>query len=79
MTKENYKEKVVVDPESCGGRPHIKGTRIEISVILDALAEGLTPDEIVDHYPALDKSDVRAAAAYASELSRENTWKLTAS
>lgn len=56
MGKENYKDKVMVDPESCGGRPHIKGTRIEISVILDNLAEGRTPDEIVDHYPLWTKS-----------------------
>ena len=36
-----------------GGKPCIRGTRIYIAIILDALAEGLTPEQIVDHYPSL--------------------------
>lgn len=62
----------------CGGQPCIRGTRISLSVILDALAEGLSPKEIVDHYPSLSEIDIRAAIAYASELTRENVWKVTA-
>ena len=42
-----------------------------VSVILDNLAEGLTPDEIVTDYPPLAKEDVQAAIAYAATLMRE--------
>jgi uncharacterized protein (DUF433 family) len=42
------------------------------------LAEGLTPEEIVDHYPSLKIEDIRAAVAYTAELARENVWKITA-
>jgi uncharacterized protein (DUF433 family) len=45
---------------------------------LDGLAEGLTPEELIDHYPQLKTDDVRAALAYAAELSRENLWKVDA-
>ena len=68
----------VVDPKICGGKPCIKGTRIYISIILDALAEGLTPEEIIDHYPSLRVEDIRGAVAYASELARESIWKISA-
>ena len=43
-----------------------------------ALAEGLTPEDIIDHYPSLKIEDIRAAVAYAAELARENVWKITA-
>jgi len=42
-----------------------------VSVILDNLAEGLSPEEIVEDYPPLTLEDVRAAVAYAAALTRE--------
>ena len=79
MTQRELLERVSVDPAVCAGKPCIRGTRIYIAIILDALAEGLTPDQIVDHYPSLQIDDVRAAVAYAAELARENLWKLSVS
>jgi uncharacterized protein (DUF433 family) len=78
MTHEELLARVTVDPRVCTGKPCIRGTRIHIAIILDALAEGLTPEEIIDHYPSLKIEDIRAAVAYAAELARENVWKITA-
>lgn len=78
MTHEDLLQRVTVDPRVCAGKPCIRGTRIYIAIILDALAEGLTPEEIIDHYPHLTVEDIRAALAYAAELSRENIWKVAA-
>lgn len=79
MSHEELLERVSVDPRVCGGKPCIRGTRIYIAIILDALAEGLSPEQILDHYPSLSHDDIRAAVAYAAELARENVWKITAS
>lgn len=76
MADENLLDRISVNPAVCTGKPCIKGTRIYIAVILDALAEGLTPEEVIDHYPPLMIEDIRAALAYAADLARENTWKL---
>jgi uncharacterized protein (DUF433 family) len=46
--------------------------------VLDGLAEGLTVEQILDHYPQLNLDDIHAALAYAAELARENTWKVSA-
>ena len=54
-----------------------KGTRIEIAIILDSLAEGLTPEDIVDHFTALHLDHIRAAQGYAAELAREGLWKVS--
>jgi uncharacterized protein (DUF433 family) len=66
-----WQEHITVDPDICHGRACIKGTRIMVSVVLDNLAAGLTPEEIVRSYPSLNHEAVRAAIAYAAELGRE--------
>ena len=67
----NWQEYVTVDPNICHGRACIKGTRVMVSVVLDNLAAGSTPDEIVQSYPSLSREAVQAAIAYAAELGRE--------
>ncbi len=79
MDNARLLERIVTDPERCGGRPCVRGTRIEVAVILDALAEGLSPEDIRDHYPSLEPEDIRAAIAYGAELARENLWRVAAS
>lgn len=78
MTSEELLHRITVDPTVCAGKPCIRGTRIYIAIILDGLAEGLTPEALIDHYPQLTLEDIRAALAYAAELARENVWKVTA-
>ena len=66
-----WQDYITVDPAVCHGRACIKGTRIMVSVVLDNLAAGLAPDEIVRTYPSLNHEAVQAAIAYAAELGRE--------
>ena len=75
MDESTQKSRVTVDPGVCGGRPCIRDTRIEIAIILDGLAEGLTIEDIIDHYPQLTQEDIRTALAYAAELAHEGLWK----
>ncbi len=65
-----------MDPNICHGRACIKGTRVMVSVILDNLAAGLKPDDIVQSYPSVSEEAVRAAIAYAAELARERIMPL---
>lgn len=67
----NWREHITVDPNVCHGKACITGTRIMVSVILDNLAAGLTPDEIARSYPPLTREAVQAAITYAAELARE--------
>jgi len=68
MVAPKPNERITVDPTVCGGRPCIKGTRIPIAVVLDGMAEGLTIEQMIDHYPQLTEPDIRAAFAYAAAL-----------
>jgi len=67
----NWTERISVDPNICHGKACIQGTRVMVSVVLDNLAAGLSPAEIVRSYPSLQPDDVGAAMAYAAELARE--------
>ena len=73
----NWRDRVTVDPLVCHGKACIKGTRIMVSVILDNLAEGIGEMEILKSYPSLTLDDIKAAIAYAAELSRERLVSLT--
>lgn len=64
-------ERITIDPEICGGKPCIKGTRLWVSLLLDFLAGGMTEAELLVEYPQLVHEDVLAAIAYAAEVSRE--------
>ena len=66
-------ERISVDPGVCHGKACIKGTRIMVSVILDNLAAGLTPEDIIKSYPTITREDIQAAAAYAAELAKERS------
>ena len=68
---QDWLKRITVDPEVCHAKPCIRGTRIMVSVVLDNLAEGLSPDEIVKEYPPLNLDDIRAAISYAATLTRE--------
>jgi uncharacterized protein (DUF433 family) len=64
-------ERITIDPEICGGKPCIRGTRIWVSLVLDFLADGVTEAELLAEYPQLAHEDVLAAIAYGAELARE--------
>jgi uncharacterized protein (DUF433 family) len=64
-------QRINIDPEICGGKPCIKGTRIWVSLVLDLLADGMTEAQLLSEYPQLVHEDVLAAIAYGAEASRE--------
>jgi uncharacterized protein (DUF433 family) len=62
---------IVVDPAILHGQAHVRGTRIPASVILDCIAGGMSETDIIAEYPSLTIDGIRAAAAYAAVLARE--------
>lgn len=76
MTDDPF-ELISIDPDVCRGQPCIKGTRVMVTVVLDALAAGLDTEEILRHYPTLTVDGVGAAAAYGAWLAKEEMRPLT--
>jgi len=74
----DWRERITVNPMTCHGKACIKGTRIMVSVILDNLASDVSEKEILESYPSLTLEDIKAAIAYAAELSRERLVAVSA-
>ena len=54
----DWREHITVDPEVCHGKPCIKGTRVMVSVVLDNLTAGQTPEEIAESYPSVGREGI---------------------
>ena len=60
--------RIEIDPEVCGGKPCIAGTRFAISIILEWIENGKTFSDILAAYPFLTEEDIRAAVRYARTI-----------
>jgi uncharacterized protein (DUF433 family) len=68
--RENLLSRITIDPKICHGKPCIRDHRIWVSLILEFLAGGMTPEEILDDYPGIEEADIRACIAYGAEIAR---------
>jgi len=75
----NWKERISIKPDVCKGRACITGTRIMVSVVLDNLAAGITPEELMKSYPPLSREDVQACLSYAASLAHDEVLPLAES
>lgn len=72
MQRVQWQERIVIAPDLHHGDPCIKGTRIPVAMIVGSLADGMTPEEIQEHYPQLTREDIRAALAYAADVMHQD-------
>jgi len=70
--------RITINPEICHGKPCIRGLRYPVTTILELLASGMTPEEILDDYPDLEIEDIQACLQYAAKLSDVKTTQASA-
>ena len=59
-------EWIVADPGVLGGKPCVKGTRLSVEHLLELLASGGSPEELLRAYPQLSPDGLAAAFRYAA-------------
>jgi uncharacterized protein (DUF433 family) len=74
----SYQSRIAIDSEIMHGKPVIKGTRIPVYIVLNLLAGGLKPEEVLREYPDLTNEDILACLEYAAELAQEEVGILEA-
>lgn len=77
VNKEELLQRITIDPKIMVGKPIIRGMRITVEQILEALAGGVTEKELLDDYPVLESDDIKAVLLYANELVKEERVYLT--
>jgi uncharacterized protein (DUF433 family) len=65
----NDLDRVQIDPEVMLGQPVIRGTRLPVYVLVEAIAEGDSTDDLLAAYPFLSKDDIHQALRFAARLS----------
>ena len=64
---DNLLSRITIDPTICHGKPCIRGLRITVQDVLEYLASGMTPEQIVRDLPDLTLDDIRACLAFAAD------------
>jgi uncharacterized protein (DUF433 family) len=68
----NQQNRIIRDPQICGGEAVFKGTRVTLRSVLASLAEGDSADEIIADFPSLKPEDIQAAIAFAAASAEED-------
>jgi len=59
--------RISMHPDICGGRPCVRETRVRVKDVLDLLAAGATPGEILEDFPYLERADISAVLEFAAQ------------
>ena len=62
-----YQALIESNPKVMMGKPVIKGTRITVELILEKLAAGETPEQLLAAHPRLNPTAISAALAFAAD------------
>jgi len=68
----NHEDKIVRDPQICGGEPVFRDTRVTLRTVLASLAAGDSVEAILTDFPALKAEHVHAAIAFAAASAEED-------
>lgn len=69
-------DRITMDPQVMGGKPCIRGMRVTVGMIVEALAAGRTVEQLLADFPYIDESDIREALAFAARLAQGHEIRL---
>jgi len=62
----SHLDRITSDPAICHGQPVVRGLRYPVETLLELLASGMTVEDIVAHYPDLERADLLAALKFGA-------------
>jgi uncharacterized protein (DUF433 family) len=72
----NTFDRITHDTNVLAGRATIRGLRISVAHVVNLVANGMTPAQIVEDLPDLEEEDVRQALGYAAALAQDELHPL---
>lgn len=70
----DWRNHIETDPDICGGRPRIKGTRLTVEFLLGLKAAGWSEARILENYPHITEENLRAVFAFVQSLIEEEKY-----
>ena len=71
-------DRITQSPDLLAGRAAVRGLRISVAHVVNLVANGMTPAQIVEEFPDLEEEDVRQALGYAAALAQDELHTLRA-
>ena len=79
LDRDQLLDRITLDPKMLVGKPTIRGMRISVEQILNALAAGVPTADLLEDYPELEMADIQAVLTYAAErVTEERVYILAA-
>jgi uncharacterized protein (DUF433 family) len=66
MPVQKSLDRIESNPDVLSGQPVVKGTRLPVYVLVDAIAAGDSVEDLMEAYPFLERADVQQALHYAA-------------
>jgi uncharacterized protein (DUF433 family) len=73
MTRTGGFDRITVEVGKMNGQPCIRGLRLTVRRVLEALATYDSREELLADYPELEEEDIRQALAYAAAMLADET------
>lgn len=68
--------RISTNPEVMGGKACIRGMRVTVGMIVEAMAAGRSVADLLADFPYLEEQDIREALAYAAGLAQGREFPL---
>jgi len=68
--------RITIDPDVMGGKPCIRGMRVTVGMIVEALSAGRTIPELLADFPYREEQDIREALGFAARLAQGHEIRL---
>jgi uncharacterized protein (DUF433 family) len=63
-------DRITIDPAVMTGKPCVRGMRVTVGMIVEALASGRTVEELLADFPYLEDADIRQSLGFAASLAQ---------
>jgi uncharacterized protein (DUF433 family) len=68
--------RITQNPLIMGGKPCIRGMRVTVGMLVEALAAGRTVEQLLGDFPYIEEQDIREALAFAACLAQGHEFLL---
>ncbi|WP_040697303.1 DUF433 domain-containing protein [Nodosilinea nodulosa] len=62
-------DRIIFNPKIMAGQTCIRGMRVPVSLVLNLVANGQTPETIIEDYPYLEPEDIQRSLQYTGQRS----------
>ncbi len=69
-------QRITIDTEVMGGKPCIRGLRVTVGMLVEAMSAGRTIVDLLQDYPYLEQNDILEALGFAAQLAQGHEVRL---